>query len=138
MKAAFQIKNILDITDPESDDRLAALDAFQDIMVGVLPDDSPITVYDRQVLSKATRPGKAMFFSDDSVLLIVTYDDKESIMQAIDAATPEGFFTLAEALKATEIGSELQDAAAALRDALGDDADLVEYIETENGKLKRV
>jgi len=95
-------------------------------------------VYDRQILSKVTRPGNAVFFFDDSVLLVVMVDDDESIVHALDAATLEGFFALAGSLKETEIGSEIQDVAATLRDALGDDAEFVECVETENGWLERV
>jgi len=138
MKAAFQVKNILDITDPESDDRDAALDAFQDLLTGVLPDNSPITVYDRQDRLKVTRPGKALFFSDGSVILMAAVEDGETIAHALDATTPEGLITLAEALKETDAGSDLQRAVAALRDALGDDAEFVECVETENGRLERI
>jgi len=103
-----------------------------------LPDDSPITVYDRQDRLKVTRPGKALFFSDGSVFLTVTDKDGETIAHALDAMTPEGLITLAQALKETEIGPQLQEAAATLRDALGDDAEIDEYIQTENGRIERI
>jgi len=134
MKAAFQVKNILDITDPKSDDRDAALDAFQDSLAGVSPDDLPITVYDQQARSKVTRPGRALFFSDGSVLLIIMDEDGGGDASAVDTMTPEGLISLAQALKETEAGPALQD----LISALFDKAEFDEYVEVESGRLERI
>lgn len=138
MKVAFQIKNIIDITEPGSDDRNAALDAFQDLFVAALPSGSPIVVYDRQTRSKVTWPGTAMFFADDSVLLVVMDEDGDRIAHALDAETPEGFISLSKMLRETEIGPELEKAAEMILEALGDDFDVVEYFKTDDGGMERI
>jgi hypothetical protein len=136
MKAAFQIKNILDITDPESEDRCAALDAFEDSLVNVLPEGSPVVMYDMQERREVTRPGKVLFFKDFSVLILVE-DGEGSLAQALDAETPEGGITLAETLKETVIGPDLAEIASDARAAIGDE-NIARMIETSPGVFQEI
>ena len=137
MKAAFQLDNMLSITDPGSEDRDAALLAFAPLISAFLPEDSPIIVYNAEERRKVTRPGRAILFDDLSVLLIVEVDEDGTLTKAFDAQTPEGGLSVYEALKETIFEPQFAILADAAREVIGED-NIVEGVESAPGSFRAI